>query len=291
MDIQGALVPIVTPFTPRGAIDYSALSALIDHLLSAGIQGIVVCGTTGEYYALSPDERHKLMATIAKKVGDKALLIAGVNDTYTEGSIAKALQAQALGYQCLMLAPPTYCLPKQNEIIYHYQTVSQKVDMPIIMYNYPARSGVEISIGAATTLSSDPNIIGIKESSGDFSRALTLLTAGLEDFHVICGSDDAAADYLFWGARSWISGATNYLAKSHVTMIKSAVAGNFTHMRELMATMLPVIQNMESADYNQKVKLGCAHIGFPVGDVRPPLLPINEADKKVFIDALNFALN
>jgi len=291
MNLTGLLVPIVTPFDHTDAIDYSALGNLLEALLSAGVQGIVACGTTGEYYALSADERQELMAYIADTVGDRALLIAGVNDTYTEGSIVKAEAAKALGYQALMLAPPIYCLPQEQEIVRHYTTVAERVDLPIIMYNYPARSGVEISIDTVKTLSAHPNIVGIKESSGDFTRALTLLNAGLENFEVICGSDDQAADYLFWGARGWISGSTNYLASLQVQMLEAAQNENYTATRKLMARMMPVIQNMESADYNQKAKLGCAHIGIDVGDVRAPLLPINSDDKDAFIQALNLALN
>ena len=231
------------------------------------------------------------MAFIAETVGDRALLVAGVNDTYTKGSIAKAQDAKALGYQALMLAPPIYCLPQDQEIILHYQTVADTADMPIIMYNYPARSGVEISIDAVKTLSQHPNIVGLKESSGDFTRALTLLNAGLENFDIVCGSDDQAADYFYWGAKSWISGTTNYLPKLQVQMLDAALKQDFVTSRNLMARMIPVIQNMESADYNQKAKIGCAHVGTPVGEIRAPLLPISNEDKEAFIAALNIALN
>ena len=291
MKITGLLVPIVTPFDSNDQINFSALKTLINTLIDSGVNGIIACGTTGEYYALNADERHKLMAFIAETVGDRALLVAGVNDTYTKGSIAKAQDAKALGYQALMLAPPIYCLPQDQEIILHYQTVADTADMPIIMYNYPARSGVEISIDAVKTLSQHPNIVGLKESSGDFTRALTLLNAGLENFDIVCGSDDQAADYFYWGAKSWISGTTNYLPKLQVQMLDAALKQDFVTSRNLMARMIPVIQNMESADYNQKAKIGCAHVGTPVGEIRAPLLPISNEDKDAFIAALKLALN
>ncbi|GHA14229.1 dihydrodipicolinate synthase family protein [Oceanisphaera arctica] len=290
MKIQGVMVPVVTPFAQDGHIDYPALAALLAHQLEAGVSGIVACGTTGEYYALSQTERRELMAFIAKEVGDKALLIAGVNDTHSAGSIVKALEAKELGYQALMLAPPIYCLPEQDEIIAHYQTVSREADMPIIMYNFPARSGVEIGIEVIKVLARDPNIVGIKESSGDFTRAVTLLNLGLEDFEVVCGSDDQAADYLFWGARSWIGGGANYLAGDHVNMIEAAKADDWQQVRSIMARILPVLQNMESGGYNQKAKLGCGHIGYPVGPVRAPLYPVSKQDEEDFLALLTQAL-
>jgi len=290
MNIEGVLVPVVTPFNANGSVDYSALATVLDSLIEAGVSGIVACGTTGEYYTFSDEERRNVMAFIADKVAGRALLIAGVNDLYTGGSIAKAEQAKELGYQGLMLAPPIYCLPQQSEIISHYQSVSAAVDMPIIMYNFPARSGVEISVESVIELSRDKNIIGMKESSGDFSRALTLINANLENFTMVCGSDDQSADYLFWGVRSWIGGAANYLPKQHVQMIESAKAGDFDNVRNIMRQIMPVIQNMESADYNQKAKLGLAHIGIEVGEVRAPLQAISNEDKAAFIDALKLAL-
>ncbi|MCL6416830.1 4-hydroxy-tetrahydrodipicolinate synthase [Aestuariirhabdus sp. Z084] len=290
MNIEGVLVPVVTPFDEQNNVDYSALGKLLDHLIEAGVRGIVACGTTGEYYTFNDEERHGVMSFIADHVGDRALLIAGVNDTYTAGSIQKAKQAKAMGYQGLMLAPPIYCLPQENEIICHFKTVSREADMPIIMYNFPARSGVEISVEAVIELSHDKNIIGIKESSGDFSRALSLINAGLSNFEVVCGSDDQAADYLFWGVRSWIGGAANYLAESHVQLIDAAKQGDFSTLRTIMQRILPVIKDQESADYNQKAKLGCAQIGIPVGTVRAPLLPICDKDKAIFLGKLNQAI-
>lgn len=290
MNIEGILVPVVTPFKADGNIDFPALSTLLESLINAGVSGIVACGTTGEYYTFSDEERHSVMTFIAEKVGSRALLIAGVNDTYTAGSIAKAEQAKAMGYQGLMLAPPIYCLPQQDEIITHYKNVSMAVDMPIIMYNFPARSGVEISVESVIELSRDKNIVGIKESSGDFSRALTLINAGMENFDVICGSDDQSADYLFWGVRAWIGGAANYLPQAHVQMIEAAKSCDYSKVRTIMQRILPVIQNQESADYNQKAKLGLAHIGIPVGEVRLPLKPISDKDRADFLAALQLAL-
>ncbi|WP_293268212.1 4-hydroxy-tetrahydrodipicolinate synthase [Neptunomonas sp.] len=290
MNLEGVLVPVVTPFDSEGKVDYSALGKLLDHLIQAGVRGVVACGTTGEYYAFVGDERRSVMAFIADLVGDRALLIAGVNDTHTAGSVDKAKEAKSLGYQALMLAPPIYCLPQESEIIQHYKTVSTKADMPIIMYNFPDRSGVEISVEAVIELSKDKNIVGIKESSGDFSRALSLINAGMTDFEVICGSDDQAADYMFWGVRSWIGGAANYLPKEHVQIIGAAKSGDYVALRNTMQRILPVLKNQESSDYNQKAKLGCAHIGLPVGEVRAPLLPISEEDKADFIATLAASL-
>ena len=113
-----------------------------------------------------------------------------------------------------MLAPPAYSLPDQAGIVAHFKAVAAASALPIILYNFPARAGVSIDIASVAELSREPNIVGIKESSGDFSRALALIQARLPDFEVICGCDDQAADFLFWGVRSWISGAANVFPAS-----------------------------------------------------------------------------
>ena len=291
MNIDGILVPVITPFNDNGAINFEALAELLEHLIDAGVRGIVALGTTGEYYAMDEAERAEVLRFIARTVGDRALLIAGVNDMSTAASIAKAEQARELGYEGLMLAPPIYCLPQHHEIVHHFQTVADTVKMPIIMYNFPARSGVEISVEAVIELSSNPYIVGIKESSGDFSRALTLLNTKFDGFQVVCGSDDQGADYLLWGARSWIGGCANYLARAHVELLDAAKAGDHDAVRQQMAKLLPVIQNAESGDYNQKAKLGVNHIGISVGTVRAPLLPISDDEQRDFLQALDKALN
>jgi 4-hydroxy-tetrahydrodipicolinate synthase len=165
--------------------------------------------------------------------------------------------------------------------------VAHATSLPIIMYNFPARVGVEIGIEAVAELSKIPNIVAIKESSGNFSRALALIKAELPGFEVICGCDDQAADFLFWGVRSWISGGANVFPGEQSAMIDAALKGEWEKVKSMMTAMLPSIQAMESGDYNQKAKLGCRRHGIDVGPVRQPLLPLSDADAKAFCDLLD----
>lgn len=287
MKTQGVLVPIITPFDANNKVDLQALKKLVEYFIEQGVAGIVACGTTGEYYALDEEERRLVLECI-KEVGQgRVSLIAGVNGLSTQEAIGRVRQAEALGYDGLMLATPPYSLPGQAEIVAHFRTVAQATKLPIIMYNFPARVGVDIGIEAVTELSKIPNIVGIKESSGDFSRALALIKADLPDFEVICGCDDQAADFLFWGVRSWISGGANVFPGEQAAMINAALDGKWDEVKALMTGMLPVIQAMESGDYNQKAKLGCRRHGIEAGSVRQPLLPLSEADARAFSSLLD----
>ncbi|MGB3837017.1 4-hydroxy-tetrahydrodipicolinate synthase [Castellaniella sp.] len=287
MHIEGILVPIITPFAEDGSVNVQALGQLVDHFIDAGVAGIVACGTTGEYYALTDAERDTVLQTVAQKAKGRVLAVAGINALSTPQSIQHAQRAQALGYDAVMLATPPYSLPEQAGIVRHFETVAAATPLPIILYDFPQRVGVQIAVETVLHLAKIPNIVAIKESSGNFNRALALIQANIPDFQIISGSDDMAADFLFWGVRSWISGGANVFPAEQVRMVKAATQGRWDDVRQLMAGMYPVIQAMESGDYNQKAKLGCRRHGIEAGTVRLPLAPLSEADAQAFMTMLD----
>ncbi len=282
MNIDGVLVPIVTPFNADSSLNLPALEKLIETFIAQGVAGIVVCGSTGEYYALTAEERAQVLETAARVAKGRITLIAGINSLSPADAIARAKQAQDLGYEGLMLSPAPYSLPQQHEIIAYYKTVAAATPLPIIMYNFPARVGVGMTVETVVELSKVPNIVGVKESSGNFSHALALIQANLDNFQVVAGCDDQAADFLFWGVRSWISGGANIFPGEQAAMLRAAAKEDWKEVRRLMNSMYPVIQAMESGDYNQKAKIGCLRHGIDVGTVRLPLLPLSNEDAQEF---------
>ncbi|MFC4296496.1 MAG: 4-hydroxy-tetrahydrodipicolinate synthase [Castellaniella sp.] len=287
MKTDGVLVPIVTPFAADGSVDAAALRQLVERFIEAGVAGIVACGTTGEYYALEDDERELVLRTVAEATRGRVTSIAGINALSTTQAIRNARQAEALGYDGLMLSTPPYSLPEQAGIVQHFTTVAQATKMPIIMYDFPARVGVQIAVETVIELARIPNIVGIKESSGSFNRALALIQSDIPDFQIISGSDDMAADFLFWGVRSWISGGANVFPAEQAAMVKAAGEGQWDTVRGMMRGMYPVIQAMESGDYNQKAKLGCRRHGVEAGPVRLPLSPMSQQDERAFLALLD----
>ena len=287
MNIEGVLVPIVTPFGADGGVNADVLRQLVDRFVEAGVAGIVACGTTGEFYALEDAERELVLRTVAEAARGRITLIAGINALSTPQAIRNARQAQELGYQGLMLTAPPYSLPEQAGILAHFRTVAAATPLPIILYDFPARIGVQIAVETITELARIPNIVGIKESSGNFNRALALIQARIPDFQIVSGSDDMAADFLFWGVRSWISGGANVFPAEQAAMVKAAGEQRWDEVRRLMSGMYPVIQAMESGDYNQKAKLGCRRHGVDAGTVRLPLAPLSAEDERAFIAMLD----
>jgi 4-hydroxy-tetrahydrodipicolinate synthase len=290
LKLEGVYVPVVTPFDADEGLDLSTLTKVIDYSVDAGVAGIVSCGTTGEYYAMSSDERKQVMAHTAEVVGKRAHLVAGCNAGSTREAIHLAEAAVGMGYDAIMLAAPPTSLPTQRELAAHYRAVADAVDKPVVLYNYPARAGVEIGFECLDVVADHPNIIAIKESSGDFSRFLHLQRRYADSLQIMCGSDDQAADYFSWGVRSWLAGTANVLPRHHVIIMNTANAGKYGEAMCQFAAILPWIQNMESGSYNAKAKLGLAHVGIDCGPVRAPLLGLTEDVAAELLSVLDQAL-
>lgn len=292
MNITGILVPIVTPFDNAGNVDAQMLTTLVETFIDKGVAGIVACGTTGEYYTFSPDERALVLTTIAKAAKNKSTerdvtLIAGINSLSTDHSIELAKQAKELGYDGLMLSATPYSLPEQDGIIAHFEKVADTIDLPIIMYNFPARVGVSIEFDTVAHLAKHPNIVGVKESSGDFSHALRMLQADFANFDVVCGCDDQPVDFFFWGAKSWIAGAANVFPAEQVALFNATQQGDWGQAKQIMSKIYPAIQSMESGNYNQKAKAGCLTGSVDVGSVRVPLTDMPADEKAAFLALLS----
>lgn len=287
MNINGILVPIVTPFDNNGDVDTETLTTLVESFIDKGVVGIVACGTTGEYYTFSDAERELVLTTIAEAAAGKATLVAGINSLSTDHSIELAKQAKELGYDGLMLSAPPYSLPEQDGVIAHFEKVANASDLPIVMYNFPDRVGVSIEFDTVAHLAKHPNIVGVKESSGDFSHALRLLQANFDNFDVVCGCDDQPVDFFFWGAKSWIAGAANVFPAEQVALFNASQQGDWDKAKQIMSAMYPAIHSMESGNYNQKAKAGCLKGSVDVGSVRVPLTAMPEDEKAEFLALLS----
>jgi 4-hydroxy-tetrahydrodipicolinate synthase len=284
--LDGIYVPLVTPFDADGEVDPSKLETLVQAMLDNGVAGLVACGTTGEYYALTDDERRLVLKTVQRAAAGRVELIAGIGDMSARRSINHAAEAKRLGYDSLLLSPPPYSLPDQAGIRAHFEYAAEHCELPIIIYNFPVRTGVNVEFDTVAALAKHPKIIGIKESSGDFSQALRMLQAQFSNFEVICGCDDQPADFFFWGGKGWIAGAGNVFPGEQVALHAAARAGNWSQVRELMRRMYPALHSMESGAYNQKAKAGCLNGTLDVGDVRLPLAPLDAASKRAFRELL-----
>ena len=225
MELTGILPALVTPFNERNEVDHDVLVQIIEHQLKAGVKGFVPLGSTGEYYALTNEERKQVLKTVKDTVGDKGILISGANGSCTREVLEQVKQAVDCGYNNLLIAPPYYALPSQQELIAHYHAILDEFhDINVILYNYPIRTNVEVGFEVLAEFHEHPRVIGIKESSGNLLRAIEI-GEKYKNYQLSCGSDDQALDFFIWGASSWICGPANCFVEKTVEIFNKFQSG------------------------------------------------------------------
>jgi 4-hydroxy-tetrahydrodipicolinate synthase len=281
--LNGIMPALVTPFDKTGAVDYDVLASLVEYQIKQGVGGLVPLGSTGEYYALTNEERRQVMATVREVANDRVMLIAGANGSCTREVIEQVKQARDTGYSNLLIAPPYYAIPTQDELIGHYNAILDAVpDVNIVLYNYPIRTNVEVGYSVMDALKDHDRVIAIKESAGNLLRAIEIDDRYKGKIQLSCGSDDQALDFFLWGATSWICAPANFLAPQIVAFYENYVSGQLAGAQQIVRSLFPLMNNLESGKFIQKVKYGCELAGFNVGVARMPLLPLTNEEKSEF---------
>ena len=291
MQLTGIRPALVTPYNAKGDIDFTAFEKLLSYLRAEGVTGWVPCGSTGEYNAMTADERAEVLKFVAEFATDNEILVAGTNGGSTREVIAHTERAYDIGYRTVLLAAPYYAMPAPDELIAHYEKVLNAVDVNLVLYNYPPKVGVEIGFDVLDALADHPRVIGIKESSGVLQRAFEIYSRYNGRMDLVSGSDDIALDFMLWDADSWICGPANCMAIACVDLDQTYRSGDMDAAREKMTTLYRAMNSLESGKFVQKVKYGCELMGYPVGACRQPLLPLNDDEKADFRQAMEPILN
>lgn len=280
LELKGILPAVVTPFDDNGNVNHDTLANIIEHQLKAGASGFVPLGSTGEYYALNNTERREILATFKTVVGNRGTLIAGANGSSTREVLEQVQQTVDAGYTNLLIAPPYYALPSQEELLSHYQTILDTFPgINLVLYNYPVRTNVEVGMGVVEALKDHPQVIAIKESSGNLLRAIEIGENYKGKIQLSCGSDDQALDFFLWGATSWICGPANIFPEAVVDFYNKFSSGDLAGAQNVMRSLFPLMANLESGKFVQKVKYGTELAGFKAGNARAPLLPLTDDEK------------
>jgi 4-hydroxy-tetrahydrodipicolinate synthase len=281
MEFEGVYTPIVTPYHEDFSLNVAALEATVEHLIGAGVHGIIVAGTTGEYYAQDTDERVALMTRMKALIRGRVPMIVGTGAMRTEDSIQFAEAAVAVGADALLVATPPYAYPTGREIALHALAIDRAANLPVMLYNYPGRMSVNMDEECLDRLGRSPNFRAIKESSGDPNR-LHMLARDYPHIALSCGMDDQALEFFAWGARSWVCAGSNFAPEAHLALYKAcAVQGDFTKGRAIMSAMLPLMRVLEQGGkFIQCIKHGLSMRGIAAGPPRRPLQPLNKDDRR-----------
>lgn len=273
--LQGSLVAIATPMHEDGGLDLSALRSLIDFHINQGTDGIVIVGTTGESPTVDFEEHCLLMQTAVEHVAGRIPVIAGTGANSTREAIELTQHAKTLGADACLLVTPYYNKPTQEGLYQHYRAVAEAVDIPQILYNVPGRTACDILNDTTLRLAEIPNIIGIKDATGNMERGTDLILRAPKDFAVYSGDDATSMLLMLLGAHGVISVTANVAPKLMHEMCAAAMAGNAHQARSINAKLFALHQKLFVEANPIPVKWVLQEMGLIGTGIRLPLVPLS----------------
>ncbi len=278
---QGIYTPLVTPYHPDGSVNWDALSDVIEFLIDAGVHGLISGGSTGENYAQTVAERVEIAQFSRERVAGRVPFVVGTGTMLTNDSIALASAAREMGADAILLASPPYAVPTDRENALNALAIDKAANLPVMLYNYPHRTGTMMGEEFLDRVGRSRNFCGIKESSGDINR-VHMLARDYPHIALGCGMDDQALEFFAWGAPFWVCGGSNFLPHEHIALYQACVVeGNFTKGRRIMSALLPLMRVLEQGGkFVQTIKHGVTLAGIDAGVMRAPLHGLNKDDKR-----------
>src|SRR5580692_3851290 len=276
--IHGIIAYPITPFGRDGGVDTATLTMLLEKLIGAGVHAIAPLGSTGEAAYLTEDEFDSVVDTTVNTVGHRVPVIVGASDLTTANTVRRARYAQQAGADAIMILPVSYWKLSTREIGQHYATVAAALDIPIMAYNNPATSGIDMSPELLVKMFTEiDNLTMVKESTGDLDRMLRIkeLTGNTLPFYN--GSNPLILDALTAGASGWCTAAPNLRPQPCLDLYAATQAGDYAAAKAIYEDLSPLLRFIVAGGLPTTVKAGLNLLGTHVGDPRPPLLPLDEA--------------
>lgn len=287
MNFGKVITAMVTPYNKAGEVDYAKVQKLTQHLLHNGSDAVLVCGTTGESPCLSLDERANLWAAAKEAVGTDGKLILGTTDNETAYSCEVAKKAQQAGADALLAVAPYYNKPSQEGLYLHFAKIAASADIPIILYNIPGRTGVNIQPETVLRLANDcPNIVAIKDATGSLDSVSVLRTLLPRDFAVYSGDDSLTLPVMSVGGDGVISVASHLIGNEIAAMINAYQAGDTARALELHLHYFEMFKKLFITTNPVPVKACLNLLGWDMGDCRLPLAPPSEQETAVLTELL-----
>lgn len=275
----GVCTALVTPFL-GGQINYPMVDQLLERQIQAGVSAVVVAGTTGESPTLSDNEKITLFRRAKDYAKDRCMIIAGTGSNSTEHAIQLSREAEKAGADALLVVAPYYNKGNPEGLYLHFASIAHCVKIPVIIYNVPTRTGVDIPVSVYQKLSSIPNIAGVKEASADITKITKILAGCGSSFPVWSGNDDQTVPVMSLGGAGVISVLSNIFPEETVTMANAALDGDFDTAAALQCHLAEIIDLLFSEVNPIPVKYAMKHVGFDCGGCRLPLGPLSIANQK-----------
>ncbi|HEV3146663.1 MAG TPA: 4-hydroxy-tetrahydrodipicolinate synthase [Gemmataceae bacterium] len=276
MRLRGIIPPVVTPMKSNEDVDLPRLRGLIDHLIGKGIHGIFVLGTTSEFYALDPGEKQEVIATAVAHVNRRVPVIAGTGAETTREAIATTKIAEKERVDAVSIITPYYILATQAEMIDHFRRIAENTTLPVLLYNNPATcGGVKLDVDSVARLAEIPNVVGIKDSSGDLQSLIEMIRATpKEKFAVFQGRDTLIAPALQYGATGAVPGTANIVPDLCVAIYDAVQRGDFAAAQTIQSRLSPLRIGLAIGTAPGAIKAAMNLLGMNVGPSRSPIAPL-----------------
>lgn len=275
----GIITALLTPFYPDGDLDRPTLRTRIAWQIDQGVHGLLVGGVSGEYVNLSPDERRQVVQASVDAVGGRVPVIAGILEPNTRQAVAAAREFEALGVQALLVLTPYHNLPTPAGIVGHFRAVHDATTLPILLYNNPGRTGIDLDLALQEELTALPRIVGVKECRRDMAVVSEQIRRARPGFAVLSGDDDLAlVTFVLGGAGAILTGG-NILPGLFLDIYQLVQRGEVAKAVEIHHRMMPLILAIYTKNHPYPLKEALALAGMPVGPARPPLAPMDEVQR------------
>ena len=291
MNFGRLITAMVTPFNNNGEIDFGRAKNLIQYLLANGTDAIVVNGTTGESPTLSHSEKLELIQFVVETVDARVPVIAGTGSNSTQASIEMTKEAEKLGVDAIMLVAPYYNKPSQMGMYLHFEAIANATELPIMLYNIPGRTGVNVEPETIIRLSKIANIVAVKEASGNLDAMSQIISETDEDFYLFSGDDSITLPVLSIGGDGVVSVSSHLYGNEMKEMIDAHFTGNQQKANELHQWLVPKMNALFMAPNPVPVKTALNYMGIEVGSVRLPLIPLTDEEQKHLLEQLELPVN
>ena len=285
---KGAMPALVTPFKD-GAVDEPAFRALVERQIAAGSHGLVPVGTTGETATLSHDEHRRVVEICVEVAAGRVPVVAGAGSNSTEEAIGLVRHAKAVGAQGALVVTPYYNRPSQEGLYRHYAAINDAVDLPVLVYNVPSRTSIDISNETIARLARLPNIVGVKDATSDLGRPSMMRLECGEDFVLLSGDDTSALGYMAHGGHGCISVTANVAPDGMAALINACLDGDWPAALSWQDRLIGLHKALFADASPSPTKFALSRLGLCAEDVRLPIAPCSEAARPLVLDAMRAA--
>lgn len=277
---KGIIAAIATPFDDKDQVSETVLRELINYLIDGGVHGLFAIGSQGEFYALTREEKRRITEIIVEEVNGRVPVYIGTGSITTKETVLLTQMTEKAGADAVSVITPCFISPSEDELFEHYATIARSTKLPVLLYNNPGRTGINMSVNLVTKLAKIDNIVGIKDSSGDLTLTAEYIRNADSDFSVLAGMDTLIYATLLYGGKGAIAVTANVVPKLVVRIYDAFVKGDLEQAKKAQFQLAPLRMTLGLGSFPVVIKEALKIIGIDVGSARKPIKSLSEAQRE-----------